>query len=204
MRLIAMVTRALKHPDEIGPALTCIWKRRQVKRVTENGSVFYEYQDERYPEYLHHGNAAEHILDTAKRYCTGIGIDIGANQWPFPGAESVDDRLGENAYRLERFPDESLDYVFSSHCLEHLAQWQDALRLWIGKLRAGGTLFLYLPHESMLLWRPGGPWVGGGHKWSPTWQVLVPFLEGEGMEILECNRDRDAYWSFHIAARRKG
>lgn len=204
VRLIAMLTRALKHPDEIGSAIVCAYTRRQVKRVVENGGVFYEYRGERYPEYLHHGNAAGHILDTALRFCQGAGIDVGANEWPFPGATPIDDRLGENAYRLDRFADASLDYVFSSHCLEHLADWQTALRLWIGKLRPGGILFLYLPHESMLLWRPGGPWVGGAHKWSPTWETLVPFLEAEGMDVLECNRDRDAYWSFHLAARRSG
>lgn len=202
MRLVSMVARAIKHPDEIGPALICAWKRRQVKRGTEGGSTFYEFRGERYPEYLHQGNAAQYILETAKKYCHGTGVDIGANQWPYPGAVPVDDRLGENAYRLDRFNEGSLDYVFSSHCLEHLARWQDALRLWIGKLRPGGILFLYLPHESMALWRPGGPWAGGAHKWSPTWETIVPFLEGAGMEILEYSPDRDAYWSFHVVARK--
>lgn len=203
MRLFSMLARAVKHPDEIVPAVMCIWKRRQVKEVVEDGSTYYEFNGVRYPGYLHQGNAAAYILDTAQRYCTGSGVDIGANQWPYPGAVPVDDRLGENAYRLDRFEDGSLDYVFSSHCLEHLDRWEGALRLWIGKLRPGGVLFLYLPHESMELWRPGGPWVGGAHKWSPTWRAVVPFLESEGMEILEYGRERDDYWSFHIAARKR-
>ncbi len=197
-----MLTRAVKHPDEVVPALVCAWTRRHVTEIVEDGATYYEYKGVRYPGYLHEGNAASYILETAKRYCAGTGIDIGANAWPFPGAMPVDDRLGENAYRLERFEDESLDYIFSSHCLEHLARWQDALRLWIRKLKPGGVLFLYLPHESMTLWRPGGPWVGGAHKWSPTWQTLIPFLEEAGMDILEYNPDRDDYWSFHIAARK--
>ncbi|MCC6699522.1 MAG: methyltransferase domain-containing protein [Candidatus Hydrogenedentes bacterium] len=203
MSLASKLSRAFRHPDEIIPALRCLAERRHVKRVVREDGVHYLYRGEDYPEYLHTGNAASHILETARRFCSGKGLDIGANQWPFPGATPVDDRLGENAYRLDRYPDGGFDFIFSSHCLEHLARWQDALRLWIGKLRPGGVLFLYLPHESMLLWRPGGAWVGGTHKWSPTWQILLPFLQGEGMEVLEHNPGCDEYWSFHIAARRR-
>lgn len=202
MRIVDILRRALRHPDEIVPGIICVFTRRRVKRVESNGAVFFEYRGERYPEYLWGGNAAAHILETAQRYCRGSGIDVGANQWPFPGATPVDDSVGQHALRLDRFDDGSLDFVFSSHCLEHIARWQDALRLWIRKLKPGGILFLYLPHASNLLWRPGGPWVGGTHKWTPTWQELNPFLEQCGMEIVEFNADRDDYWSFHIVARR--
>ena len=201
-RVVEMVRRAVRHPDEIVPAIVCLYTRRQVKRVVRDGEVFHEYRGELYPDYLAHGNAAAHILDAAQRYCTGAGIDIGASRWPFPGAMPVDDADGENAYALDRFADSSFDYVFSSHCLEHLRRWQDALRLWTRKLKPGGILFLYLPHESCALWRPGAPWAGGAHKWSPTYHVLNPFLESCGMEIVEYNEGRDRYWSFHIVAKR--
>jgi len=197
-----MMRRAVRHPDEILPAVVCLFTRSQVKRIVRGGEIFHVYRGEIYPDIITHGNASAHILDTATRYCAGAGIDIGANQWPFPGAIPIDDAIGENAYALVRIAESSLDYVFSSHCLEHLARWQDALRLWIGKLKPGGILFIYLPHESCALWRPGAPWVGGTHKWSPTWQVLIPFLKGCGMEILEYNAEHDDYWSFHIVARR--
>jgi len=180
-----------------------MFTRYQVKRVVQDGKVFHAYKGALYPDTITHGNAASHVLETAKQYCCGAGIDIGANQWPFPGAIPIDDSSGENAYALDQIADGSLDYVFSSHCLEHLARWQDALRLWIGKLKPGGILFLYLPHESCALWRPGAPWVGGAHKWSPTWQVLAPFLESCGMTVVDYNAGRDDYWSFHIIARRR-
>jgi len=76
------------------------------------------------------------------------------------------------------------------------------LELWIRKLKPGGKLYLYLPHESMMLWRRGGPWVGLGHKWRPTHEVLIPFLEHHGMRPIEFNSSRDSYWSFHIVASR--
>ena len=190
------------RPHAILPAIACRLKRLRVRRFMRDGELFYAYEGELYPAYLWGGNAVAFIVDKAHEYCAGKGIDVGANQWPFPGAVPIQDTPSENAYRLDRFADGSLDYVFSSHCLEHLDLWQDALRLWISKLRAGGVLFLYLPHVSNGLWKPGGPWVGDGHVWSPTWEVLCPFLEREGMAILEVNRNRDRYWSFHIAARR--
>ena len=202
MRIAEIIRRAVRHPDEIVPAIVCLYTRRHVKRVERDGEVFHEYRGALYPDYLTHGDAASNIVALAKQFCIGSGIDIGANQWPFPGATPIDDRDGENAYALDRFSDNSLDYVFSSHCLEHLARWQDALRLWIRKLKPGGILFLYLPHESCALWRPGAPWVGGAHKWSPTWQVLVPFLQSCGMEIVEYSDSRDRYWSFHIVGKR--
>jgi len=203
VRIHAVIRRAISHPGEIVPGIVCMVTRRRVRRVERNGSWFFEYRGELYPEYLHRGNAASFIQEKAQAYCQGRGIDIGANEWPFPGAIAIDEGETENALRLDRFAPASLDYVFSSHCLEHVTQWHDALRLWISKLKVGGVLFLYLPHESNLLWRPGGPWVGARHKWSPRWQTIVPFLEAEGMETVEYNPGRDDYWSFHIVAKRK-
>lgn len=177
-------------------------RRMMVRRVQGQGGLFYEYRGERYPEYLRGGNAMSHILDKARVYCRGHGLDIGASQWPFPGAIPVQDDPEQNAYKLDDFPDHSLDYVFSSHCIEHLDRWQEALKLWIGKIKPGGVLFLYLPHHTMWLWRPGGAWVGLDHKWSPSYEVVGAFLEGQGMKILDLDRGRDKYWSFYVVAER--
>jgi len=202
MQTLTRWQRALRHPDEIWPALVCAVRRRAVREVEIQGESFYEYKGELYPTYLHEGNAASFIQDKALMYCQGSGIDVGANEWPLPGAQAIEDTPEENALKLDRFEDGSLDFVFSSHCLEHIAQWETALSLWISKLKPGGTLFLYLPHDSMLLWRPGGPWVGGAHKWSPTHDAVVEHIADQGMEIVESNTGRDGYWSFHICARR--
>ena len=48
-----------------------------------------------------------------------------------------------------------LDYVFSSHCLEHLERIFDALSHWYDCLRDDGFLFLYLPHPDMRYWNVG-------------------------------------------------
>jgi SAM-dependent methyltransferase len=85
----------------------------------------------------------------------GEGLDIGCNrpEWAFPGAILIDPILsGEwHAYNL---PDKQYDYIFSSHCLEHLEDWVGALDYWKTRLKRGGTIFLYLPHYSQTYWRP--------------------------------------------------
>lgn len=204
MRTMTRWQRALRHPDEIWPALVCAVRRRGVRKVERHGELFYAYRGELYPAYLHEGNAGAFIRETALKYCQGDGIDVGANEWPFPGATPIDDSPEQNALKLDCFKEGSLDFVHSSHCLEHIAQWRDALDLWISKLKPGGVLFLYLPHESMALWRPGGPWVGGAHKWSPTHDVVTGFLTERGMEIVDSSAERDGYWSFHVCARKPG
>jgi SAM-dependent methyltransferase len=199
--LARQLRKALVSPEEILPFFL---GKLRVRRVQRDGKEFYEYRGKPYPLHLNEGNAQSHIRDTALRYCQGRGIDIGASEWPFPGAEAIQQDRKRNALHLDDIPESSLDFAFSSHCLEHIVNWQTALELWISKLKPGGVLFLYLPHEDMELWHPGAPWAGPSHKWIPTWQVLVPFLEARGMKELDVERGRDAYWSFHIAARRGG
>jgi predicted SAM-dependent methyltransferase len=51
-------------------------------------------------------------------------------------------------------PDELVDYIYSSHCLEHVDNWIETLEYWIKNLKDGGILFLYLPDFSQKYWRP--------------------------------------------------
>jgi SAM-dependent methyltransferase len=157
--------------------------RRLVRKILVGSEFFYQYRGDRYPDYLNHGNAVSFIAPTARRYCTGTGLDIGAGDWPLPGAIPIQDAPRQNTYALNGFADASLDYIFSSHCLEHLGRWREALGLWARKIKPGGIMFLYLPHESMQMWRRCGPWVGTGHAWIPTLQVLRPFLETLGWTL---------------------
>lgn len=122
-----------------------------------------------YPDYLNVGGASHAIFPVALKYCLGNGVDIGAGFWPLPGAIPVDISRGPGAgTTLADFSANSLDYIFSSHCLEHLENYNDALTNWVIKLRPGGIIFLYLPHPDCAIWHPGSPFVGDGHKWIPT------------------------------------
>ena len=200
--MFAKIKIAIQSPLKIWYRFIWLLRQIAVRKVNQNGRVYYKYKGQLFPDYLNKGNAMSYILDKAKIYCNGKGIDIGADKWVFPGAIAIQNEKDQNAYELSNFNDNELDYVFSSHCLEHLDRWQKALALWIKKLKQDGILFLYLPHSSMLLWQPGAPWVGSFHKWSPTYAVINKFLLQHGMAILDYNDNKDEYWSFHIIAKK--
>ena len=199
--LIKKAKRIVKDPKYVFFVLYNRLRRLRIKRVEHDDNLFLKYKGVLYPEYLFRKNASSYIIDRAKRYCDGCGLDIGAGGWPFPGSIPVEDLLGQNALKLDNFPDGSLDYIFSSHCLEHLKEWQRALKLWIRKVKSGGILFLYLPHESMELWKPGGIF-GFQHKWLPNYRALNEFLKRNGLEIIDYEKERDRYWSFYVIARK--
>lgn len=196
------IKKIFTNPERLLIWINYLVNKSRMSKVEKDGKMFYKYKGELYPEYLDKGNAASFIVKKAQQYCIGKGIDIGADKWPFPGSIPVQNEKDQNAYKLDKFDDGSLDYVFSSHCLEHLDDWQSALKLWVRKLKPNGILFLYLPHESMSLWHPGSPWVGPGHKWIPTIEILTEFLTYNGIEIIEYNNQRDGYWSFHLVGKK--
>ena len=200
--MLHKLTRALLRPWRVIAYIEFLLNRKKITRIGKEGKIYYEYKGDLYPEYLSAGNAMSFIKKEASRYCKGKGIDVGADIWPFPGAIPVRNEKHQNAYKLDNFENGSLDYVISSHCLEHLEKWQDALKLWISKLRINGIIFLYLPHKSNKLWHPNAPWGGPGHKWIPTYEVLNSFLSNRGVDIIEYNPDKDEYWSFFIVGRK--
>jgi len=134
-----------------------------------------QYGGSSYPYFQTQGNAAQFAIPYAKHVCIGHGVDIGCNrpEWAFPGAKLVDPVLNPE-YSATNFPYKDLDYIFSSHCLEHLEDWVDVLDYWTYKLIPGGTLFLYLPDYSQKYWRP---WNNRKHLNIFTPQIIVDYLE---------------------------
>jgi SAM-dependent methyltransferase len=108
-----------------------------------------------YPRFQSEGFAAQFAIPFALKICHGEGYDIGCNrpQWCLPGAYGIDPAIN-GTYDAMHLPDKQVDYIFSSHCLEHLDNWVDALDYWATKIRKGGVLFLYLPDYSQSYWRP--------------------------------------------------
>jgi hypothetical protein len=146
----------------------------------------------KYPEILNRGNACEGIKNYALKFCQGYGLDVGSSQWPLPGATASD----ENHPKFNEGP---FDFVFSSHCLEHIVDWGAALKQWTECLLPGGTFFLYLPHPAMEHWRPGADWVGAHHVWGPEPVSLVKWLhENTKIKVAEYSVYPDYYWSFFI------
>lgn len=119
-------------------------------------------------EYLAHeaeGNAARWIMPLAEYYCKGVGIDIGFSnrEWQMPDSFGIepDEIPGHDAmnipdgYQTSFTANKHWDYIFSSHCLEHVKEnWYNVLDYWLTKIRVGGIMFLYLPHASQNYWQP--------------------------------------------------
>ncbi len=161
------------------------------------------YEGEFYPDYLTAGGNTFAIRRTALKYCNGRGLDIGAAYWPLPRSTPIDTETGPGtANRLEDVPANSQDYVFSSHCLEHISEWKKALDVWIGKIKAGGILFLYLPHPSCKLWHMSNPFMKGIHKWVPDPKTIYEALTERGLVVLDKDDGPDHFYSFYICARK--
>jgi len=111
------------------------------------------------------------------RYFVGDGLDIGAGPdglsryaGVFPLMRSVRDWDMEDgdAQYLNGVPDESVDFVHSSHCLEHMGNPLVALKNWLRVLRPGGHLIATVPEEEMY---ERGHWpsrFNADHKWRFT------------------------------------
>lgn len=136
------------------------------------------YKGDLYPAFQATGNAARFCLPFAKEVCKGAGYDIGCNreEWMLPGATPIDISLSTvwDAYNL---PGDNVDFVFSSHCLEHLPNWVDALDYWRTVLKMGGILFLYLPHYSQQHWRP---WNNRKHTHVLQPEIIKDYLQDNG------------------------
>jgi SAM-dependent methyltransferase len=94
----------------------------------------------------------------ATRYFIGHGLDIGAGKDPlsqfgefFPLMKSCRDwdRADGDAQFLHGVADNSLDFVHSSHCLEHMNDPAEALQHWLRVLKPGGHLVVLVPDEDM-------------------------------------------------------
>ncbi len=124
-----------------------------------------EYKGSIYPKLQAEGFAAQYAFPFAQKFCKGIGFDIGCmkEEWKLPFSIGVDPAF--NGYDAMNLPAgleagslaniEFVDYIFSSHCLEHLTDWVAALDYWHTRLKSGANLYLYLPDMSIShYWRP--------------------------------------------------
>jgi SAM-dependent methyltransferase len=121
------------------------------------------------------------------RYFIGTGIDIGSGgdslskySGFFPLMHKVYDwDLPQgDAHYMQGVDDNSMDFVHSSHCLEHMYDPKLAVNNWIRILRPGGHMVLLVPDEDLY---EQGHWpsiynldhkttwtIHKSHTWSPT------------------------------------
>ena len=119
-----------------------------IETVTHRGNI--------YPKFQTTGNAARFCMPFALEVCKGVGFDIGYSkeEWKMPGAIGIEPDI-KPAFHARNLPDiGEVDYIFSSHCLEHTYNWVECLDYWTTRIKKGGVLFLYLPDYSQSYWRP--------------------------------------------------
>ncbi|MDQ8197552.1 class I SAM-dependent methyltransferase [Pelagicoccus enzymogenes] len=104
--------------------------------------------------------------DVIPKFLKGSGIEIGAHESPIPGISPIlvdkfevyvgqpckADYFGDSVNLP--FHDNSLDYVASSHVLEHSANPTKALIEWYRVLRPGGIIYLIVPNKQHTFDRP--------------------------------------------------
>lgn len=110
------------------------------------------------------GDEASKVKFEIVQYTRGLGLDIGCGPHKaFPhfigvdskkdtelfGIEMEPDNVVEDAAKLPQVPDGKLDFVFSSHLLEHIEDYRAALDEWWRTIKVGGHLVLYLPHREL-------------------------------------------------------
>jgi SAM-dependent methyltransferase len=79
----------------------------------------------------------------------GKGIDIGCGRDPVtPDARGFDLEHGD-ANVISQFIKEQFDFVYSSHCLEHMHNPREAILEWWKLVQPGGCLFVTVPDEDL-------------------------------------------------------
>jgi len=146
------------------------------------------------------------------RYLHGKGIDIGAGPDPLRvprGSVTRWDTAQGDAQYMAGIADESFDFVYSSHCLEHLRSVQEASRNWARILRPGGYLYLVVPDFELYEKRAWPPRFNQTHRHtfsleftrehvgrSNHWHVyedLAPVVGRLGIRILARILEADGY-----------
>lgn len=146
------------------------------------------------------------------RYLRGEGLEVGALHFPLPlpptaRAKYYDYRTAEESRKiygslppdkivdvdyvgdgekLELVADDSLDFLIANHMLEHCQDFIGTLRIFYGKLRAEGVLFISLPDLRYTF----------DYRRKPTsFEHLVrDNREGPAESLYEHYRELDAAW----------
>lgn len=83
-----------------------------------------------------------------EKYLNGKGIDIGAGSDPIiveNGTVDIWDMPQGDAQYLKGLADNSYDFLYSSHCLEHMVDLKESLKNWSRVVKPGKFLYIIIP-----------------------------------------------------------
>jgi len=111
------------------------------------------------------------------KYFVGHGLDIGGKPDPLSMYQGLFSRClsvrtwdledGDGQF-LQGVPNESFDFIHSSHCLEHLVDPVEGLKNWLRVIRQGGYLIITVPDEDLYEQGVFPSNLNGDHKWTFT------------------------------------
>jgi ubiquinone/menaquinone biosynthesis C-methylase UbiE len=130
------------------------------------------------------------------KYFSGLGIDIGCGSAPLPIQCHHWDLPEGDATYMEGVEDNYYDWVYSSHCLEHLDSPVRAIENWWRILKPGGHLIVVVPD---LYLYERGQWPSPNTKSHKQYFTmtrlmgLVATLQGAQVMRLQINDDHFNY-----------
>ena len=134
-----------------------------------------------------------------------IGVDNGADIQLF-GHQFKPDVWIDDAADLKIFGTDSLDFVFSSHVLEHIPfdNVVKCLKEWLRVIKINGYLVLYLPDETLYP-KVGEPGANPDHKWNVGYTRLIELMEKAGnWDLLDWQRrDQGSEYSLFFVFQKK-
>lgn len=166
------------------------------------------------------GVEVDKCRDRLVKFCRGNGLDVGCGGTNcdsrfyqenkiVPTAIGVDlakTNLTGPAHNLEWFRDETMDYIFSSHLLEHMLRLDICLIEWFRVLKSDGYLVMYLPLEGYYP-SVGSPDANRDHKHNLTPNKILEILNRCELSyeiILIEQRIKDDEYSFDFVVKKKG
>lgn len=157
-----------------------------------------EYKGNSFPKLQSEGFAAAYAFPFAQKICKGTGYDIGyfKEAWKLPGAIGIEPSI-EPEFHATNLPPMKVDFIFSSHCLEHCPDWISALDHWKTRLHYKGVLFLYLPHYQQVYWRNFN---NRKHIHNLSPEMLRDYLTDRGYKNIFVTDGFDLNYSFYAIA----
>lgn len=118
-----------------------------------------------------------------EKFLSGQGVDVGYGKAQgfkpiLPNTVGFD--IGDQDYDGLRLPCNinSLDYVFSSHMLEHVQFPHEYVKEWWRKLKVGGHMFIVVPHK----WRYEGKEMPPS-RWNEDHKIF--FMPSDLLKLIE-------------------
>jgi ADP-heptose:LPS heptosyltransferase len=145
------------------------------------------------------------------QYTRGRGLELGSGiQKLYPHFIAIDNKKDQalfghpinpdiwvdSAERLDLIATGSMDFVFSSHLLEHIEPERvtGALKEWMRLIKPKGYLTLYLPDEDEYP-KVGEEGANPDHQWNVNYERVIQYMRGAGgwdlVDFQKRNQERE-------------